>query len=321
MKKRSIIIAALFIFSIADLSLIAVYLKAIEGERITLLDGLYWVITTMTTVGYGDIVFTSHIGKVFSMFVQLYGIGFLFGVAFPYIVIPWAERRFLLSVPKEVNLSRHIVVFGYTRLTPFLCRQLESLGLKYVIVESARENAVKAMEMGYNVILSEVSEEVIRRARIGSAMAIVVMWDDVERSLDVLLTLKDLNIQKIAILSDPFYAKYLHYAGVTKVITPKSVAGAQLAKFILERERGMLNIKNIIGDHGMTEIIIPKRSLIAGMTVGQVEEIYGIKVIAVCEEGRISFRPGEGYKIREGNILLVFGDHESIMEFYGGVYR
>ncbi|WP_457591722.1 potassium channel family protein [Geoglobus sp.] len=321
MKKKSLAIAAIFIFSIVDLSLITVYLKSLEGDRISLLDGFYWVVTTMTTVGYGDIVFTSHIGKLFSIFVQLYGIGFLFGVAFPYIVIPWAERRFLLSVPEEVSMSRHIVVFGYTRLTPFLCRQLETLGLDYVIVESSREQAVKAMESGFNVILSPISEEVVENARIDRAMAVVIMWDDVERNLDVLLTLRNLSVQKIAILSDPFYAKYLHVAGVTRVITPKSVAGAQMAKVILEREMGLLDIRNVIGNHGMTEIIVPKKSMIAGMSLGQIQDVYGVKVIAVCEEGKIQFRPPEDYRVRGGNILLVFGSHENIMELYGGVYR
>lgn len=321
MKKRGLAIAVLFIFSILDLSIVAVYLKALEGDYISFLDGFYWVVTTMTTVGYGDIVFTSHMGKLFSIFVQLYGIGFLFGVAFPYIVIPWAERRFLLSVPEDVNLSRHIVVFGYTKLTPFLCRQLEALGLKYVIIENSREMAVKALENGFNVILSPISEEVVENAKIDRAMAVVIMWDDVERNLDVLLTLRNLGVQKISILSDPFYAKYLHYAGVTRVITPKSVAGAQMAKVILEREKGMLNIRNILGDHGMIEIIVPKKSVIAGMSLGQIQSIYGVKIVAVCEEGRILFRPPDDYRVRGGNILLVFGSHENIMELHRGAYR
>jgi voltage-gated potassium channel len=41
-------------------------------------DALYWVITTLTTVGYGDIVPQGNIQKIYSMFVQIMGFG-IFG--------------------------------------------------------------------------------------------------------------------------------------------------------------------------------------------------------------------------------------------------
>ena len=37
--------------------------------------GLYWTVTTLTTVGYGDIVPTTNIGRLYTMFVMIIGVG------------------------------------------------------------------------------------------------------------------------------------------------------------------------------------------------------------------------------------------------------
>jgi voltage-gated potassium channel len=46
-------------------------------EKKSTWDGIYWAVTTMTTVGYGDIQPTSPGGKALAMVVMLVGIGFL----------------------------------------------------------------------------------------------------------------------------------------------------------------------------------------------------------------------------------------------------
>jgi len=319
MKKKAIKVGISFIFSVMVLSAIAVHIKSIEGDHISFLDGFYWVITTMTTVGYGDIVMKSDIGKAFSIVVQLYGIIFMFGIAFPYLLIPWVEKRFLISLPEEVELSRHIVIFGFTKTTPFLCKELERIGLRYVIVESEKERAVEALERGFNVIYSKTSGDIIERASIKNALGVIIMWDNVEKSLDVLLTLRGIDIQKIAVLSDPFYARYLHYAGVSAVITPKSIAGARLAKMIMEREAGVLDIRRIIGDYGMMEVMLPAKSKVVGMKKRDVEEVYGIKIIGVYRDGKMMFKPNGNYELSSGDLILVFGKSERIAGFFSGV--
>ncbi len=318
---RFLIIIFLFITSLFALSIIAVYIKGIEGEKISIVDGLYWVISTVTTVGYGDIVFKSDLGRIFSIFVQLFGIGFIFGIAFPYLIIPWVEKRFLLSLPDEIDMERHIVIFGYTNLTPFLCDQLENLRMRYVIVENDRDAVVKALEDGYNVIYSDLSENVIERAKINSCLAVIIMWDDVEKSLDALLTLRDIEQHKYAVLSDPFYSKYLHYAGAKRVITPKSVVGSYLAKVIIEKHKGILDIRELLPEHGVTQIITPKGSKIIGLTKGEIEENFDVRIIAICEFGKMNFNPERSFKIKSGHVLLVFGERLNLIKFYEEVNR
>jgi voltage-gated potassium channel len=58
-------------------------------ENISVGNGIYWAITTMTTVGYGDIVPHTSAGKVIAIIVMLVGIGFAS------LVIGAAAERFV----------------------------------------------------------------------------------------------------------------------------------------------------------------------------------------------------------------------------------
>ncbi len=318
MKKKTSAVLGLFIFSIFLLTVVAVEIKKSEGEEIGFLDGLYWVVTTITTVGYGDIVMSSETGKIFSMLVQIYGIGFLFGVALPYILIPWAERRFLISIPERVDIANHILVFGYTKLTPHLISQIERLGVNYVVIETERERAVEALKNNHNAILCKI-DACRKNANADRAISAVIMWDSVEKSLDALITLKDVDIPKIAVLSDPFYARYLHYAGVSKVITPKSVAGAHVARIILEKATRDMEIKNVLGDYGMTEIMIPEGSIVDGMAVERILKRYAVRILAIWREGRLNFIPGSDFIVERGDMVLAFGRRDDLIKFYDGV--
>lgn len=311
MKKRALYIVTFFIFSLFVISAIAQHLKISEGEEITYIDALYWTVTTVTTVGYGDITLQSPTGKLFSIFVQIYGIFFLFGVAVPYIALPWAEKRFLLKLPENVDYQNHVVIFGYSKLTPFVVRELLKMKIPYVIVENSKEKVIEALENNFNAIFSSIDDS-IENANIEKAFAVILMWDEVEKDVDALLTIKDLNIQKIAVVSDPYYGRYLVHAGVDRVITPKSVAGVYIANIITERQKGALSIKTVLKDHGITEIIVPEDSILKGLSVKEIEEKYDVKIVGVYTGGKLVFRPHEGFRIPESSILLVFGGNQNL---------
>src|SRR6056297_3352671 len=48
-----------------------------RGDEFSWLTGFYWTLVTMTTLGFGDIVFSSDLGRAFSMLVLFSGVIFL----------------------------------------------------------------------------------------------------------------------------------------------------------------------------------------------------------------------------------------------------
>ncbi|MFH1585173.1 MAG: potassium channel family protein [archaeon] len=50
--------------------------SSIEGWRY--IDSVYFTVATVTTVGYGDIVPQTDIGKIFTMFFSFFGVGMAF---------------------------------------------------------------------------------------------------------------------------------------------------------------------------------------------------------------------------------------------------
>ena len=74
-----------------------------EGREYSWLTGLYWTLTTMSTLGFGDITFSSDMGKVFSVVVLLSGMVFLL-IMLPFTFIqffyaPWLEAQNKARVP------------------------------------------------------------------------------------------------------------------------------------------------------------------------------------------------------------------------------
>ncbi len=84
-------------------------LMRLEGQEHSWLSGFYWALTVMSTLGFGDITFTSDIGRLFSIVVLLSGMIFLL-VLLPFTFIeffyaPWMQAQSELRAPRQLPLS------------------------------------------------------------------------------------------------------------------------------------------------------------------------------------------------------------------------
>jgi hypothetical protein len=85
---------AMFYWVMGIIALGTWFYAKVEGWRA--LDALYFTVTTLTTVGYGDFHPTTDAGKIFTIFYIFVGIGLLSG-----FIVLLGERSGLIKPPKR----------------------------------------------------------------------------------------------------------------------------------------------------------------------------------------------------------------------------
>ena len=113
----------------------------VEGQQHSWITGFYWTLVVMTTLGFGDITFTTDIGRLFSMVVLVSGVVFLL-VMLPFLFIrlfyaPWLESRVRLRAPREVRVGTrgHVIITEYDAVAAGLVERLNAAAIPYFIVE------------------------------------------------------------------------------------------------------------------------------------------------------------------------------------------
>ena len=150
------------------------------------LSALWWVVVTMTTVGYGDLYPVTPWGRVLGMVVMLSGIGLvstLTGSLASMIVERHAKQRKGLL---KVKLSGHIILLGWNEYGRNLVNSLKQTGVldrsELVLVNSLppdqREELAYQLEMEKNlhfVFGSPTQENVLHRASPEAARMIYIL--------------------------------------------------------------------------------------------------------------------------------------------------
>lgn len=94
-------------------------LMVLEGQEHSWITGIYWTLTVMSTLGFGDITFTTDIGRIFSIIVLLSGMIFLL-VLLPFTFIeffysPWMQAQAEMRAPRELPSTTrgHVILTHY----------------------------------------------------------------------------------------------------------------------------------------------------------------------------------------------------------------
>src|SRR6187549_206650 len=133
----------------------------VEGEQHSWVTGFYWTLVVMTTLGFGDITFTSDIGRVFSIVVLLSGVVLLL-VMLPFLFIslfyaPWLEARLKLRAPREVapDTRGHVILTEYDAIAAGLIPRLVTEKIPYRVIEPDPVKAARMIDEGIQVVAGD----------------------------------------------------------------------------------------------------------------------------------------------------------------------
>jgi len=299
----------------------------IEGW--SLMDSFYACITTLSTVGYGDFTPETNAGKLFTVFIIIFGVGMMF-----YSLVLMAETfidarlRSLLGRGKLEKIiekmNNHYIICGGGRIGFLICRELMAGKMPCVIIDNNPEVIQKAQDEGFIYCKGDATQDkILIEAGIKRAKGIVCVLPSDAENLYVILTAKDLN-QQIYIMARSEEEESEHRllrAGADRVMSPYTLGGVRMAMAILRP--AMLDFIEITTrqqslELRMEEIPVCKGSPFISKTLEDsgIRKRYGLIIVAVKNDsGKMIFNPMANYVIAEGDRLISMGEDENVKQF------
>ncbi len=293
-------------------------MKEFEGVDHSWFSGVYWVLTTMTTLGFGDIVFTSDQGRFFSMIVLISGV-FLLLIVLPYIFIsffiaPMVESAARTRVPRRpsTKLKDHVIICGEDPIAINLKEKLRITNQPYIFVEKDMDKAEALFNQDLPVIQGDFSDDkTFKLLNIDSAKIIFANQSDVENSHIALAVRSVSDIPIIALAAVGASKDILHFAGCNYVLPIKEILGKYLANRCMA---GAIH-SNILGSLENLKIVeCPVYgSPFLGKTISdlKIRETTGVNIIGVWERGKFS-PPRPDYKTTAKSVLLLMGEKKNL---------
>ncbi len=313
---------SLLIYVAATALLVVVYsfvflflMVSAEGRSYTAVDAVYWVITTMTTQGAGDIVFVSSIGKIFSMVVELTGIVLFFAILIPIVVAP-VLQSVRASVPTKSKAQEHVLIVGYSPMVDTIIGELNERDLPYLVIDGDRDVVQALVERKIPCIYGDPSDEVtLQNAQIQRAKKVVLNQSDEKNAIIALVAKKLTRADIIGLVEDMANAVYLLYAGADKVVSPKQLLGIDIGhKAAMPITHQLIGTTPLVGSLRIFELPILGESGLNGSSIedAKIRERTGATVIAIWKGAKLSFNPSASEIITDTTVLLLVGTRKQL---------
>ena len=290
-----------------------------EGRHFSWITGVYWTLTVMSTLGFGDITFLSDAGRVFSLLVLVSGVLLLL-VMLPFAFIqffyaPWLEAQKRKQAPRELPASTrgHVLVVGQGQLTMNLVDDLSMYGLHCVLLCKDMQTALDLNDQGYNTVVGEHdASNVYSSLQLPQAAMLITLESDV-RNTNIAFTARDVDgaVPITASAQSAESIDILRIAGCTHVFQFHRLLGEALARRVLHTTAQSSIICEFEG------LVVAEaaamRSPLVGKTLREsnVRGNTGATVVGLWERGRFRL-PRPDTVFTDSMVLVLAGNMEQI---------
>ncbi|MGE5313736.1 MAG: potassium channel family protein [Acidobacteriota bacterium] len=286
-----------------------------EGKSYHWFVGVYWTIATMTTVGYGDVVFQSLAGMVFSVIVIVTGIFFIL-VTIPFVLIRLFQSG--ARVPREVpeGMSGHVILTHDDPVTSVLIRRLGYYESPYILLTPEVTQAADERDRGINAVLGETDDpSTYAQVGIGRAALLATTADDVTNTVIIHAARECSDSVNILTTStEPESLEILRAAGADDILSLDEMMGQSLARRTIAGDA----IAHVIGHLGTLTIAeaAARATPLAGRTLSQAQlrAVTGLECIGILE-GPEFFLADPERIITKHSILILAGSMEDVARY------
>ncbi|HUO64605.1 MAG TPA: potassium channel protein [Terriglobales bacterium] len=296
--------------------------RAVGG---TWLDALFMTVTTITTIGYGEVKPLDSAGRIFTMIIAIVGVGSLFytfGVVMEYIVaLRLADPTGRRKMDKRIEaLSGHVILAGLGRVGRQAGQELSEARVSFVIVDPAEANVRQAEERGWLCLQGDATDDaVLERAGVRRARGLIATTANDATNMYIVLSARVLN-PKLHIVSravDETSVPKLTRAGADRAISPYAIGGHRLAHLILSPTVvDFFETALRRGDESLNieAVAMGPDSPAIGYTLEELalRQATGATVLAIMRDGNPVVNPPGDMSLARGDRLLVLGTRDQL---------
>ena len=212
------------------------------AEQISWIDAWYFVVTLMTTVGFGDISLSksSTLSKLIGTILMIASVTNT-AIIFALITDSLLRRRMMLSVgSKRIKQSDHVIVIGIGSVGMQVVEELLERGESVTIIEDDINGRFMPAiyELRLPTVIGDAKlERTLRDAGLLNAKALISVTSDDLTNLEIGLNAKLLNPEARVVLRiyDYLLAQSLHERlDIHFAFSASAIAAEELAKFATE---------------------------------------------------------------------------------------
>ncbi len=281
-------------------------------------DALYQTVTTITTVGFREVVEFGTAEQLFTIGLILLGVGTaLYSFSLLVQVVVEGQLRAFVGrrlMDREIGkLSGHTVVCGWGRVGRAVAADLVAAGQPVVIVDVDGE---RIANIPYPVVVGDATHDVtLREAGIERAGSLVAALEGDAENLFVTLSGRAINpaLFIVARARQDESVPKLEHAGADRVVNPQELGAARMASFVVRP-----NVAEFVDvvmherslEFRMQELDVPEHSRLAGLTLrdANLRRQTGILVLALRRpDGTFTTNPDPDTVIEPHQVIIAVG--------------
>lgn len=295
----------------------------LEDRSYSFITGIYWTLVVLSTQGFGDIVFKSDPGKIFTIIVNLTGIVFML-VLLPFVIIQFVYNP-IMTAQKEANAPRslpntmkgHVLLTNYGPLEEAFVERLKSRKIPYAIIVEDVNEAYKLTDMGFRVAVGNLrSPQTYEAVQVQQAALVCVTSPSDPINTNIVFVVRQVseNVPIVSLSNVEESIDILELAGSTEVFDIGDLMGKSLARSSSNEGTGA-HVMGKIEDLRIVEARASGTDLV-GKTLKEAAlgQKMQVTVIGVWERGKFDLA-GPDTRIAENSILVMAMSDEQLTAY------
>ncbi len=274
------------------------------AEHVAVWTGLYWAVTTATTVGYGDVSPHNGAGRIIAVAVMLTAIP-LFGAAFALLAAIATSTRLnrLLKMQHHLPPGRYVVLLGMHPTIPLVSRQLKSAGYEVVVAADVESSALPSHV--HHIPGSPSDEGIVRATKPEAAEAVLLISQDDGEVLVTAVLVRHVAPEApvIALAQSAAVAHALSDLGVRRTVSTEELLGHALAKSLEAPHAGDV-LMRLIDDDGYRLTETPVAEEFIGSKLRAVRAEMDGLLLGMVRDGKVTIGIRENPTLQAGDSLV-----------------